>query len=97
MEVEDRLAGGLAVVLDDVDAVAARHLGELLRHQLGDAVGAAEDVVRDLKEIGVVRLGQHEAVALCGRARVEDDAELVVFKKCRGRDLASRQFAEDAV
>ena len=97
MEMEDSLTGGLAIVLDDIDTVAAKHFCEAGRHFLCEHKRLGGKVFRQFMNIGMMRLRKDQGVAFCGRAGIQNHGEIIILIKFGGRDFSVRKFAEDTV
>ena len=97
MQMEDGLAGSRAVVLQDVDSVAAGRFlnggGNLLRYRedlRGDVLGKREQVVRML-------LRENDDMSLMGGSDIENRAEIIVFIYGCGRDDAVRYLTKNTI
>lgn len=97
MSVEDLLEGGLAVGVEEVDAVAAKAASpQCLRHSLGDVEHVSTGPGIDVGQSRHVCLGDDQRVSGRDRVDVEKHNQGVILVEERGVGVASNDLAEDA-
>ena len=97
VEVEDRLPGGRAARVEQVDAVGTEALGGRPRQPLRRGDGGGEVLGIDLEQVGRVPAGDDEGVAAGGGVDVHEGHGPLVLVHALGRDLAGDDLAEQAV
>jgi len=97
VDVEDALPGGLAVVLQDVEAVAAERVLQMGGYALYAAYHRGKDVVWRVGYSLVVGLWYHEDMAPGARVYVEIGESRFVLEDLEGRNLAGGYGTENAV
>lgn len=98
MSVEDRLVGGFAVEVEEVDAVAAKAAGsQCLRHSLGDVEHVSTGPGIDVGQSLHVCSGNDQCVPGRDRVDIEKNNQGVILVEERGVGVASDDLAEDAV
>ena len=97
MDVLHRLAGRLAVVLQDVEAVAGKRVLDVRRDLLDARDDGGKRRVRRVEKTLRVLLWNHEDVALRERIDVEVGEDYIVLVNLEARNLACCYRAENAV
>ena len=97
VKVLHRLPRRLAVVLQDVEAVARERRLEVRRDLLDAPNDVRQRRVRRIEQPLAVRLGNDERVALAKRVDVEIGQDQLVLVDLEARDFAGGDGAENAV
>jgi hypothetical protein len=97
VEMRNHLAGGSAVVLDEVAAFGVRGLNDGVRGLLCGTEGGGDFVRRGMGDCFEMLLGEYERVTGGYGVDVEDDECLFVLIDARRWNLTGNDFAKNAV